>query len=93
MESGTAFKRFSGTAVLGSEVLHVRSLKPCSSPLQVFSKGKTIQLLYSPAAFELRILIDLLNTGKPCAKKSVCQGSLVHNYPGRYFDPVLPMYI
>ena len=38
---------------LGEEVFHARSPKPHSSPLYVFSRGMTIQLLYSTPDFDL----------------------------------------
>ena len=58
-------------AMPGDEVLHARSPKPCSSPLYVFPRGKTIQLLYSTPDFDLRKLSDLLNTGETWRQKNL----------------------
>jgi len=68
-------------AMPGEEVLHVRSPKPCSSPLYVFPSGKTIQLLYSTPDFDLRKLSDLLNTGETWRQKASPLSLLVQNHP------------
>jgi len=68
-------------AIPGEEVLHVRSPKPCSSPLYVFPRGKTIQLLYSTPDFDLRKLSDLLNTGETWRQKASPLSLLVQNHP------------
>jgi hypothetical protein len=54
---------------LGEEVFHARSPKPHSSPLYVFSRGMTIQLLYSTPDFDLRKLNNFLNTGETWGQK------------------------
>ena len=45
------------------------ALNPHSGPLYVFSRGMTIQLLYSAPDFDLRKLNNFLNTGERWGQK------------------------